>query len=158
MLSAKPEMVWQGRIHVGDEPGIYGDANYAGLSTEFPMTFTKTNPTGPNTTTLVLHTNDVQMFTGYPGHLLTVNLYREDPAQQFHWLETVLTTTRMTSADNNSKEITLNLAGHTSPYFVSLRVRVDTEVTPGLYDDFIVRRLDNRSENFTFVASFGFTL
>jgi hypothetical protein len=34
---------------------------------------------------------------------------------------------------------------------------VDTEVPPGLYDDFVVTRLLNRSVDFTFVASFGFS-
>ena len=37
------------------------------------------------------------------------------------------------------------------------RVRVDTTVPPGLYDDFMVTRLLNKSANFTFVASFGFS-
>jgi hypothetical protein len=63
----------------------------------------------------------------------------------------------LTSADNNRKEIVINLAGIGSPAFVSVRVRVDTEVPPGLYDDFVVTGLLNSSANFTFVASFGFS-
>jgi hypothetical protein len=153
MLSPQPELVWQGRIHLGDEPGVYGDAFYAGLATEFPLTLERTAPTGPDTTTLVLLTADAQTFAGYPGHLLTVTLYEEDPAQQFHWKKTVLATKYLTSTDDNCKEITIDLAGRPSPSFVSLRIRIDTEVPPGLYDDFVVTRLLNQSQDFTFVAS-----
>ncbi|MGH3926256.1 MAG: hypothetical protein ACRDTT_25895, partial [Pseudonocardiaceae bacterium] len=117
----------------------------------------KTDPAGPNTTTLVLRTQDVQTFAGYPGHLITVTAYQPDPGDPTHATETVLTTERLTSADNNRKEVSVDLAGIASPAFVSFRVRVDTEVPPGLYDDFVVTRLLNRSVNFTFVASFGFS-
>ncbi len=61
MLSVQPELVWEGRIHLGDEPGMYGDAGYSGIALEFPLTLRKTDPTGPDTTTLVLHTQDVQV-------------------------------------------------------------------------------------------------
>lgn len=156
MLSPQPELIWQGRIHLGDEPGVFGNAFYSGLATELPVTLQKTDPSGPDTTTLVVVTKNVETFSGYPGHLITVTLYEEDPSQPFHSIETVLATERLTSADNNRQEITLNLAGKTSPIFVSVRVRIDTEVPPGLYDDFVVTRLLNKSQNFTFVASLGF--
>ncbi|MGH3939898.1 MAG: hypothetical protein ACRDTG_14960 [Pseudonocardiaceae bacterium] len=54
------------------------------------------------------------------------------------------------------REITLDLAGNSSPTFVSVRVRLDTEVPPGLYDDFVITGLLNKSASFTFVASLGF--
>ncbi len=157
MLSVQPELVWEGRIHLGDEPGVYGDAAYSGIALEFPLTLQKTNPTGPDTTTLVLRTQDVQTFAGYLGHLITVTAYKPDPQDPTHAIETPLATARLSSADNNRKEVPVNLAGLASPVFVSVRVRVDTTVPPGLYDDFVVTRLLNKSANFTFVASFGFS-
>ncbi len=157
MLSVQPELVWEGRVHLGDEPGVYGDAAYSGIAVEFPLTLRKTDPAGPDTTTLVLRTQDVQTFAGYPGHLITVTAYQPDPGDPTHATETVLATERLTSADNNRREVAINLAGIASPAFVSVRVRVDTEVPAGLYDDFVVTRLLNRSTGFTFVASFGFS-
>ncbi|MGH3623210.1 MAG: hypothetical protein ACRDQ5_15670 [Sciscionella sp.] len=157
MLSAGAELVWEGRIHLGDEPGVYGDAEYPGITLEFPLTLRKTDPAGPDTTTLVLRTQDVQTFAGYPGHLITVTGYRPDPADPTHATETVLATERLTTADNNRKNVNIDLTGFTSPAYISVRVRVDTEVPAGLYDDFVVTRLLNRSTNFTFVASFGFS-
>lgn len=156
MLSPTPELIWQGRIQLGDEPGVFGDAFYSGLATEFPVTLQKTDPSGPDITTLVIQTQNVETFSGYPGHLITVTLYEKDPKQEFHSIETVLATARLTSADNNHKEITINLANKPSPIFVSTRIRVDTAVPPGLYDDFVVTSLLNKSQNFTFDASFGF--
>jgi hypothetical protein len=157
MLSVQPELVWEGRIHLGDEPGVYGDAAYSGIALEFPLTLRETDPAGPDTTTLVLHTQDVQTFAGYPGHLITVTAYQPDPGNPGHAIETPLATATFSSADNNRMKAPINLAGLTSPVFVSVRVRVDTTVPPGLYDDFVVTRLLNKSANFTFVASFGFS-
>jgi hypothetical protein len=157
VLSARAELVWEGRVHLGDEPGVYGDAAYSGLAVEFPLTLRKTNPTGADTTTLVLRTQDVQTFVGYPGHVITVTAYQPDPGDPTHFTETELATERLRSADNNRKEVAVDLVGIASPVFVSVRVRVDTEVPPGLYDDFVVTRLLNRSADFTFVASFGFS-
>jgi hypothetical protein len=157
MLSVQPELVWEGRIHLGDEPGVYGDAEYSGIALEFPLTLRKTDPAGPDTTTLVLRTQDIQTFTGYPGHLITATAYQLDPQDPTRSIETPLATARLNSADNNRKEVPINLTGLTSPVFVSVRVRVDTTVPPGLYDDFVVTRLLNKSANFTFVASFGFS-
>ena len=135
---------------------MFGDACYSGLTTELPITLQKTDPSGPDTTTLVVMTQNVETFSGYPGHLITVTLYEEDPGQPFHSIGTVLATERLTSADNNRQEILLDLTGRTSPLFVSVRVRIDTEVPPGLYDDFVVTGLLNKSQNFAFVASLGF--
>jgi hypothetical protein len=157
MLSGQPELIWEGRIHLGDEPGVYGDAAYSGIALEFPLTLRKTDPAGPDTTTLVLRTQDVQTFAGYPGHLITVTAYQPDPDDPTHSIETLLCTATLSNTDNNRKEVPINLAGLSSPVFVSVRVRVDTKVPPGLYDDFVVTRLLNKSANFTFVASFGFS-
>src|ERR671916_1030324 len=115
MLSVQPELVWEGRVHLGDEPGVYGDAAYSGIALEFPLTLRKTDPAGPDTTTLVLLTQDVQTFAGYPGHLITVTAYQPFPHDPGHALKTPLTTVTLRSADNNRKEAPINLACLTSP-------------------------------------------
>lgn len=156
MLSGQSEVIWRGYIHIGDEPGVYGNAFYAGLATELPLTLYRTSTDGADTTTLILEMQDVVTFAGYPGHLVTVTRYEPDPAQQFHWQESVIATERLTSSSGDRLNIVLNLDGAPSPTYLSLRVRVDTSVQPGLYDDFTLVRLSNRSPNFRFVASFGF--
>ncbi|URM91342.1 hypothetical protein LUW75_16705 [Streptomyces sp. MRC013] len=156
MRSSKSELVWQGRIHLGDEPGVFGDAEYSGLAMELPVTLRKTDPSGPNTTKLVLVTQNAETYTGYPGHLITVTQFLPDPGEPNHFTEVVLATARLESADDNRKEIVLTLPDQSAPVFISVRVRVDTEVPPGLYDDFVVTRLLNRARDFAFVADLGF--
>jgi hypothetical protein len=116
----------------------------------------KIDPAGADTTHLVVETENVQTFAGYPGHLVTVTLYEEDPSQPNHFLETVLATERLTSADDNRQEILIDLAGKSTPMSVSVRIRIDTQVPPGLYDDFVFIRLSNKSHGHAFVASLGF--
>lgn len=156
MLSQQSELIWNGRIHLGDEPGIYGVTPYPGLALELPVTLEKTDPAAADETTLILHTKNVETFTGYPGHKITVTAFVPDPNQPFHSVEQVLATELLTSADNNRKQVELDLTGLTFPVFIGVRVRIDTEVPPGLYDDFLVTRLLNKSTNFGIIASFGF--
>jgi hypothetical protein len=156
MLSSKPELIWQGRMHLGDEPGVFGDAHYSGLATEIPITLEKISPQGSNRTTLVVTARNVATFAGYPGHLITVTAYLPSAGQPDHFTERVLATARLAGADQNRKEIPINLTNLPSTIFASVRVRVDTEVPPGLYDDFVLTQLLNRSENFAVVASLGF--
>jgi hypothetical protein len=47
MMNSNSTFIWQGRIHLGDEPGIYGNANYSGLSMEFPFTIKNFDPANP---------------------------------------------------------------------------------------------------------------
>lgn len=156
MLSPQAELIWQGRIHLGDEPGIYGDSSYTGLAVELPITLYQTSSPGPESTTLILRTKDARTFPGYPGHVIRVTLYEPDPTNPNQFREETLAAERLTTADQDLQELSISLAGRTSPYYLSVAVRIDTTVPPGLYDDFIVRSLSNRSEGFRFVASFGF--
>lgn len=155
MLSRQAELIWQGRLHLGDEPGIFGDAAYSGLAAELPIFLEKSPDAETDTTTLVLRTEGVATFAGYPGHLVTVTLYTEGPTP-FVWQETVLATETLTTADHDRKNVEIDLTGQTSPYRISVRVRVDTAVPAGLYDDFVWTSLSNKSADFAFVASFGF--
>src|SRR5215510_10187263 len=148
-------MIWQGKLHLGDEPGIYGDAAYPGICAEFPITITRSDPAGQQFK-LVLKTQDLETFQGYPGHEITVFMYLPDPNQPFHSVQQVVATARFTSADHNTKEVTVNVGSAPGPFRLSVRLRVDTTVNPGLYDDFLWRRLSLKATNFQFFASFGF--
>ncbi len=44
MKNPQDELIWQGRIHIRDEPGVYGDAAHSGLCTEYPVTAKPFNP------------------------------------------------------------------------------------------------------------------
>jgi hypothetical protein len=151
------EQIWQGRIHLGDEPGIYADAQFSGAAAELPITLQHTSTTGDNKATLVLQTKDVQTFSGYPGHSIKVILHVVDLAT-FHAKEVVLARARLTSADNNRKAIPIDLTGQKSPYFISIQVRQDEQVPPAAQDDFLVTNLSLLSPDFQFFANFGYNV
>jgi hypothetical protein len=153
--SPQQEMIWQGRLHLGDEPGIHGDASYSGLCAELPITVTRFDPVAQQFQ-LVLTTAGLETFQGYPGHELTVFMYLPDPNQPFRSIEQVVASARFVSVDQNTKQVTVNVGSEPGPFRLSVRLRVDTTVNPGLYDDFIWRRLALKATNFQFFASFGF--
>ncbi len=159
-VNPKRELIWQGRLHLGDEPGIYGDAHYCGLCAELPITVYRIDPTVTTDTPfkLILETASVETYSGYPGHSIKVIAYEDakDPAKPFHFTSKLLANVQLTSADNNRKEIQINPGTGKTRFFISVQLRCDTEVTPGLYDDFIWRSLSMLTNNYEYYASFGF--
>lgn len=77
MSNQKSELIWAGRIHLGDDPGVYGDAAYTGLVTEFPITLTKCGTEPQDDISLILSAEDVQVYEPYPGHQVTVVGYKK---------------------------------------------------------------------------------
>jgi hypothetical protein len=146
------ELIWQGRLHLGDEPGVYGDAAYTGLVSEIPVTVTRSDP---NATSFkfVLETVDIQTFQGYPGHLIEVIQYLPDPAQAYHSIEKIVSQARFSGADNNRKEVVVSVGSEAGHFRFSVRLRCDTTVNPGLYDEFVWRRLGIVADSFAFYAS-----
>jgi hypothetical protein len=155
-VSKQQELIWQGRLHLGDEPGVYGDAAYTGLCAEHPFTVFRSDP-AEQEFKVILETENLETFAGFPGHEITVFGYVPDPAQPFHSIRQVLATARFTGADNNNKQVTVNIGSGPGPFRLSVQLRIDTTVNPGLYDDFVWRRLSLKAKNFAFFASFGFS-
>lgn len=148
-MTTQTELIWAGRIHLGDNPGVYGDAAYAGLCTEFPITLTKFSD-AQDDIELLLSTAEVQVYDPYPGHKVTLIGYRNiavsDPPR---WEEVELAAERI--KENTTK---LCLVNTNNIKFFSVRVRIDTSVAPGLYDEFVLLRLSLKST--THYASLGF--
>lgn len=156
-INPQQELIWQGRLHLGDEPGVYGDASYCGLATELPITIYRSDPNNSSTNfSLVIETEDVETYAGYPGHLIEVIIHEPDPNLPFHSIERSIAQARITRADNNRKEIPVDVGKTSGPWRLSVRVRCDTTVTPGFYDDFVLRRLSLLATGFSFYGSFGF--
>jgi hypothetical protein len=158
-INSENELIWEGRIQIGDEPGTFTDADYSGICTELPITVYRTNPQDFDDTPfrLVLETQHLETFAGYPGHLITVFIHNPDPDQPYHSIEHAIVSSRFTSDDNNYKEIEIPLET-SGPFFLSLRLRADTSVNPGLYNDFVLLRLSVKPdlESLKYFAGFGF--
>jgi hypothetical protein len=158
MISPEPELIWQGRIQLGDEPGTFTDAAYSGLSVEFPLTVRNTGATATgDVITFLLKAQHVKVFTGYPGHLVKVFYYQES-STPFHWKQILYKEYRLTT---DNFQIDVDLAGFkpSDPkknIFVSISIEVDTDVAPGLYNDFVLLSLKATSAAYKYVATFGF--
>lgn len=158
MLSPESELVWQGRTQLGDEPGTFTDAAYSGLSIEFPLTVRNTGATSTgDKITFFLSAEHVKVFSGYAGHLVKVFYYQES-STPFHWTQTLYKDYRLNSKDLQI-DVDLTSIKPTDPkknIYLSISVEVDTSVTPGLYNDFVLLSLKASSDHFKYVANFGF--
>ena len=143
------EPIWQGSLHLGDEPGIYGDAAYAGLTVDLPVTLTPFQTSGPAPD---IHfesfAKDVKVFAPYTGHKITIYSFAKPPTGSTTWTKTSAGSGVLDS-DRAEVQVTAPGDGH---YIV--RVEVDTDLPPGLYNDF--RLVGLRLMSTTHYADFGF--
>ena len=147
------ELIWQGRLHIGDEPGAYGDANYTGLCVELPFTIMKNDSGDPDEVKISIETEDVNTFQGYPGHEVALIIFV--PGTDNTWREVVASKTILYGSENHA-ELSADLSGIEMPLFAAVRIKVDRSVPAGLYDDFIVKKLLMRSFGNKYYTSFGF--
>ncbi|MEM6263154.1 MAG: hypothetical protein AAGI38_11645 [Bacteroidota bacterium] len=154
MKSKTSELIWLGNIHLGDEPGVFSHACYSGLAFELPITVKRTDgEAADGDVALVLTTEFVKVFEGYAGHKVTVTEFVPDPSNQNTYKENILAEGYLTDSTKVT-ELPFELErGHT---YLSCKLEIDTTVKPGLYDDFLFKRLDIKSENKKYYASLGF--
>lgn len=156
-INPQSEFIWRGRLHIGDEPGVHGDAAYVGLCCELPITlFRSRRGTDDVEFTLIINTEDVTTYNPYPGHEIIVIAYEPASDGGFQFKERELGRTRLLSADDNRKEIAVKSGTGAGPLFASVRLRVDTSVPPGLYDDFLWTGLFLSAPEHALYAAFGF--
>lgn len=148
MVKNAHEPIWAGNIHLGDEPGIYGHAPYAGLCIELPVTITPFDATSPS---LDVHfevlAEEVKIHPPYSGHLVTI-LACSPSAGAHTWTRTVVGQGRL-----DSHRLELPISGTGFRHCI-VRVEADPAVAPGLYDDFRLLALNLMST--THYADFGF--
>jgi len=161
MITSPQELVWRGRLHLGDQPGCFGDASYAGLGCTLPLTLTQAGPAEagapvPPTgrVTLVLETEHLITQDGYPGHEVVVSLFSPDAVDARRWSRKELHREELRGGPES--RIALALPPGLAKAFLAVAIHVDTTAAPGLYNDFVVTRLSLESPNYEYVASFGF--
>lgn len=157
-VNPQNELIWQGRLHLGDEPGVFGDAAFCGLCAELPITVRRPDPSDTQASQfkLMLETEGLETYVDYPGHRLEILIYQPDPHHPNHSQERVLAAAQFTGSDHNRKEILVDVGASPGPIRLSVRLRSDTRVNPGFYDDFVWIRLALITQSFEFYASFGF--
>src|SRR5687767_3647921 len=91
------ERIWEGRLHLGDEPGVYGDAAFAGLAVELPFTLRRfrEQASDDDAVEIVVEAQDVRTFEGYLGHHVIVIGYEANPLAAPEWQSRVLARGRL---------------------------------------------------------------
>lgn len=137
MTEAHPYyLVWSGALNMGDTPGVFMDAEFAGLLLQIPVTITFL-PEGADPIKLLLMTTEVEIFNGKkhpvywdwtPGAALPTPVGHIDDADpipgrpEFHPL---------------GIPRAAGVAGRHS-----ITIHVNAEVAAGFRDDFVLKRIE----------------
>ena len=144
------ERIWEGRLHLGDDPGIYGDASYAGLAVELPVTlalFPEVDPGEPDDINFEVAANRIRVIPPYRGHRVIILAY--EGTADGAWSVRQVGEGRM-----DYHTVLIATTDTKGIRHFGVRLEVDKTVPPGLYDDFVLLSLSLRS--LTHYASFGF--
>ncbi len=150
--SVRGEFVWRGRVHLGDEPGIYGDAAYSGLSMQLPIELLPFPPSGGEGRLHVfVEAEEVRVYGPEHGHHVVLLAHRPGASDTAPWTVEPLGGTRLGSGKPSKADLILE---GQIPRYLSVQVSIDTTIPPGLYGDIVVTSVSLRSA--THYASFGF--
>jgi len=160
MMNANSTFIWEGAIHIGNEPGLYGNAHYSGLFLELPLTIKNFDPVAPQDDLLKLEflTRNVKVFTGYPGHLIEVRRYVPDAqfGNPFKWKETIIKNSDRILDGVTNTIVDIPITGSTDPVYLSIAIKIDTDLKPALYDDFLFTGLHYTTTSQNISVNLGF--
>jgi hypothetical protein len=138
-LGGETKTIWEGNVHLGDNPDQFSNSATAGLAIQVPCKLgfeTKGK--------LTITTRDVQTLAG-EGHYAELVAHYEDgdaPAREYV-VETLRIKGDATNVDIDHTfdfDPSRGLQG-TSPAYYSVKVKIDTGVRYSLWDDFLLKRI-----------------
>lgn len=143
------EPIWEGSLHLGDEPGIYGNAAYIGLGVDLPVTLTSFDSSSSAWDVhFEIFAEDVKIFPPYQGHRITVFACTKPTSGSTTW-----TKTQVGAGILDSDRAEVATSGSSDGHHI-VRIEVDSDLAPGLYNDFRLTGL--RLMSSTHYADFGF--
>lgn len=129
-------IVWTGSLHLGDTPGVFMDAQYAGLIVQVPVTITF-SPDGTDPIVFVATTTEVEIFNNNkhpiywdwtPGNVLPTPVGYIDDED----LITGQPEKHLLSIPHDAAAV--------GKHWITIQVNAETDA--GLRDDFVLRRLE----------------
>lgn len=132
--------VWQGEMHLGDDPAKYPKVTSAGMSFQVPV---KLDPA--KKARLTVTAREVQTQAG-GGHYVEVVAHFAGKGFRTPAKEVVVDTFRIKDEVEADTDFTFDLdpaknLGGAVPSYYSVRVKVDTGIPLGLWDDFLVKKI-----------------
>jgi len=131
--------VWQGTLHLGDNPMQYSSVQSAGMAVQIPCTLD-----AEKKGKLTITTRDIQTLAGDGHYAELVAHYQDDdgPAREY-----VVETFRLKGDSNNADidhafEISPMKGLYQKPAYYSIRIKVDTQIKFSLWDDFLMKRME----------------
>ena len=132
--------IWQGVIHLGDNPEKYPKITSAGMAFQVPFKgeFAKT-------TKITVTVKEVETLAGNGNYIEVIAHYEKQPSKA-PAKEVVVSTFRFKDKTGEEKEFAFefdsgkNLDGMKPDYY-SVRIKVDTHISFTLWDDFLVKRI-----------------
>jgi hypothetical protein len=136
------DLVWRGRIQIGDEPGIYSDAQYGGLCLDLPIELLPYAGTSkvPGDVAVIVEAEEVKIYEGFSGHPVSLFALVKRGG---HWARKKLVTGELNSKNRGVAELRIRGA---IPRYVTIRVETNPQLPPGLYDEMVIRRLSVKSD------------
>jgi hypothetical protein len=138
---ATRKTVWQGAIHLGDNPEAYPKVTSAGMAFEVPFKM----QTG-EATRLTVTVKDIETQAGN-GHYVEVIAHFEKQPSKAPARDVVVGTFRIKDKSAEDKPFVFEFdsgknLGDMKPDYYSVRIKVDTHVSFTFWDDFLVKRIE----------------
>ena len=129
-------IIWTGALNLGDTPGVFMDAQYAGLIVQIPVTITFA-PVDPNPAVFILTTTEVEIYNQKKHPIY----WDWTPGSPFSTPVGYIDDTDGTTGTSEKHQISVpyNLA---SVGKHSITVQVNPATDAGMRDDFVLRRLE----------------
>ena len=135
----KRKAIWEGQLHLGDSAVQYAALPSAGMMMQVPCAIDAAKQGG-----LMITTRDIQTLAG-DGHYAELMAHYEDgdgPAREY-----VVQTFRLkcddSKADVDHRFSLEPMKGlYQKPAYYSVRIKVDTQIKFGLWDDFVLMRIE----------------
>jgi hypothetical protein len=132
--------IWQGVLHLGDDPQAHPKVTSAGLAFQVPCKLDANK-----LAKLTVTAEGVQTQAG-KGHIVEVLAHIENQPDKSPAKEILVASFRIKDKTDDDDAYTFefdpakNLRGETAAYY-SVRIRVDTYIQFSLWEDFLVKRI-----------------
>ncbi len=129
-------LIWTGSLNLGDTPGVFGDAQFAGLMLQMPLTITFV-PDGTDPINFLLMTTEVEIFNGKKHPVY----WDWEPGTPLPTPVGYIDDTDIIPGKPEFHLLTVPRASATvSRHWITIQINPD--IPAGLRDDFVLKRFE----------------